>query len=587
MAHAAGVSIFGAMKTFLGALLFRLGAPLRRLARRKLVGDRAWVEIHLEGRVVRTRSARDRARAALRRALGRSDPHFVELDHLKDVVAAIRQDPAIVGVLVHVRGLDGGWSLLAEIRDLLASVRATGRHVVAYAPRHLGNQDVLPLGASSQLFLAPASAFAAVGAASRGLFLGRALERLGLRIEVAAAGRYKSAPEALTRTTRSEFDAEQTRAIVDAVDAELVRAVATARNLSEQDAAARLDDAPLVGLGAVRAGLADGVCRDEELVDHLRPLDAGGREDPPKLVPEGAYRGLIRSAPAFRRARRVIGVVEVHGTIVDADPRRPPSSGRAAIDESVVRDLRAALSNPRIAAVVLSVSSRGGSVTAGDRIYGAVKRLAAEKPVVACLEDVAASGGYYVACGAQRIVASPLTVTGSIGVFAVVPTVPELLRRWEIGRDRLANRRFAGRYDPLSGFDVPERTKAEHEVREIYELFLEIVAQARGVDRDAVDRVAQGRVWTGRDAQEAQLVDGLGGFDEAFRRARELAGGAVDDEPVYVHSRRPQSRPDPVGEAAAAFAGALGLSEEVAEEALLLARATARSRVVAWWPGWR
>lgn len=576
--------VFGALKTALVALVALLLTPLRSLARRRAVGDRAWVELDLEGKVVRSVSPKDRARAKLRRLLGRPDAPMVELETLKATVREIRADPAVVGVVVRVRGLDGGWALVAEIRDALAALRASGRHVVVFAPRHLANHDLLAAAAGSHLLLAPASAFAAVGAASRGLFLGRALERLGLKIEVASAGRYKSAPDALTRTDRSEADAEQTRALVNAIDAELIRAVASARKLSEDEAAERMDRAPLVGRGAVEAGLADGVCRDEELPARLRGLDAHG-DDEPKIVPGAAYHGLTRPRPPFVRPRRVVGVVEVHGTIIDEDPRRPLGSGKSAIDAHVVRDLRAALANPRVAAVVLSIDSRGGSVTAGDVIFGAVQRLAAEKPVIACLEDVAASGGYYVACGAKEIIASPLTVTGSIGVFAVVPTWPELMSRWEVGRDRLANRKFAGAYDPFSGFDMDERMKAQHEVHGIYELFLEIVAHARRKTRDEVHEVAQGRVWTGRDALDAGLVDAVGGFDEAVRRAKDAAGGPIAETPVTIHMGRSMPRPDPVETAAVALAGQLGIAEDAARGAVALARASQHRRVVAWWPG--
>jgi protease-4 len=572
--------IFSALKTVLAAILARVFAPLRGLARRKAVGDRAWVELDLEGKIIRASTPQDRARARLRRLLGQPEPKRVSLEALREVADAIRADGAIVGVLVRVQGLEGGWSRLAEVQSILTSIRATGRHVVVHGERHLANGDALVAAAGTRLYLAPASAYAAVGAASRGLFLGRALARLGIRVEVAAAGRYKSAPDALTREQRSDADAEQARALVDAIDAELVRAVASGRGVGEDEAAARLDRAPLVGAGAVEAGLADGVCRDEDLPAQLQALDAA--EGKPRIVAGSTYRRLQRPLPPFARPRRVVGVVEVHGTIVDDDPRRPFAS-RAAVDAHVVRDLRAALADPRVAAVVLAVSSRGGSVTAGDRIYGAVRRLAAEKPVVACFEDVAASGGYYVACGARRIYASPLTVTGSIGVFAVVPTWPELRARWEIGRDRLANRRFAGRYDPLMGFDDEEREKARHEVEAIYELFLDVVADARGMTRDAVDAVAQGRVWTGRDARDAGLVDGLGGFEEALQAARELAGGPLADEPELVHAKRPLPRPDPVEAAAAALSPAVGLDAERALALLDLARS--RARLVAWWPG--
>ena len=211
----------------------------------------------------------------------------------------------------------------------------------------------------------------------------------------------------------------------------------------------------------------------------------------------------------------------------------------------MVADLRAALRDPKVASVVLYVDSRGGSVTASDAIWAAVKRLDAEKPVIACFGDVSASGGYYVGCGARSIVCSPLTVTGSIGVFSVLPTWPELAKRFDVGHDVIKNLDNADVYNPWAGFDDARRAHAQKEVELMYEIFLERVSAARAMSRDAAHEVAQGRVWMGKDAHAVGLIDGLGGFSEALERARMAAKGKVAERPQLVKAKRPQSRPNP------------------------------------------
>jgi signal peptide peptidase SppA len=246
-----------------------------------------------------------------------------------------------------------------------------------------------------------------------------------------------------------------------------------------------------------------------------------------------------------RRKKKAVGVVEVHGAIVEQATMYGSYLDRLAVQKSVVSDLRAALEEPRIGAVVLHVDSRGGSVTASDAIYSAVQRLNREKPVIACFGDVSASGGYYVACGARAIVCSPLTLTGSIGVFAMYPTWPELGRRYGVGHDVIKNHAHAALYDPWTDMPAEAREHAEREVEAMYETFLALVAGARGRTRDQIHEVAQGRVWSGSAAHAAGLIDGLGGMPEAIERAKE---GAPDlsfaEDPVIVRARGTLDRPD-------------------------------------------
>jgi protease-4 len=523
------------------ALLF---LPLKRLARKRALVGRGWVELDVAGEITDMRREDRVQEVLLRRALRQPEPRRVVLERLVTLVDELLEDPNARGVLVRLGPLTGGWASAESVRRQLVRLRDGGKYVLVHAERALGNRELLVATGGSRVLVPPTGLIAAGGTAAPGLFLKGLLDKLGLTFEVASAGRFKSAPDQFTRKERSEADLEQTKAIVDALDEALVDALRTGRGLTDEKAKAFLQEAPIVGRRAKELGYVDGLALDESLLEEVSAADGLDRKLPP--LGAGRYLQLRRPPKPWRRVERHVGVVRVVGNIVDeAPPQGLGPSAEAAVEKRVVADLRAALRDPNVASVVLLVDSRGGSVTASDAIWAAVRRLRHDKPVVAYFADVSASGGYYVACGAQAIVCSPLTITGSIGVFSVLPTWPELTRRLDIGHDVVKNLENADLYNPWEGFDDARRAHAQREVEVMYDAFLDRVVEARGMTRDQVHDVAQGRVWMGKDAHAAGLVDGLGGFPEAVDRARHLAKGSVSERPQVVKARRPQSRPRP------------------------------------------
>lgn len=517
--------------------------PLEALARRRALMGRGWVELSLAGEISELPKEESLQEQLVRRLTKRPEPKHVILARVRKLVDELIADRHARGMLVRLGALSGGWSTADSLRGELLRLRDAGKYVLVHVERGAGNMELLVASAASRLLVPPTSTLAAGGAAAPGLFFRGLLDRVGVTPEVLSAGRFKSAPDQFSRRDRSPADLEQTQAIVDRLDQALIAALQRGRGLDEGQARDLLAAAPTVGRRAKKLGFVDGLALDEDLVAAVRAADGIERAKSP--MPAGTYLKLKRPPLPWKRVERHVGVVRVHGNIVDEPPSGLNGTAEVAAEKRVVADLRAALSDPSVGAVVLHVNTRGGSVTASDGIWSMVKRLDASKPVVACFSDVAASGGYYVACGARAIVASPLTVTGSIGVFAVVPTWPELTRRLEIGHDVVKNRKNADLYNPWSGFDDERRAHAQREVEEMYEAFLERVTAARGMSRDAADAVAQGRVWMGSDALDAKLVDGLGGLEEAVDRAKSFAGGKFTAEPRLVRARLPQSRPKP------------------------------------------
>ena len=505
---------------------------------------RGWVELSLAGDVAELKREEQVQDLLLRRIFRQPEPRRVVLERLRRLVDELLSDTYAKGVLVRLGPLSGGWTSADSIRKELLRLRDGGKQVILQIERVAGNRELLVASAADQLLMPPMGTIAAGGTAAPGLFLKGLLDKVGLTMEVASVGRYKSAPDQFTRTNRSDADQEQTQAIVDALDNALIEALQSGGDRDETKARNFLREAPIVGQRAYKLGLVDGLALDEDLSRYIQGPEGDVHDLPP--LPAGRYLRMRTLPQPWRRIERHVGIVRVVGNILDEGPPQGMGSAEAAVEKRVVSDLRCALNDPAVASVILLIDSRGGSVTASDAIWSAVKRLDQEKPVVACFSDVAASGGYYIACGARAIVCSPLTLTGSIGVFSIVPTWPELTQKLGISQDVVKNLENADIYNPWSGFDQKRREHAQHEVEVMYETFLERVQHAREMTRDEAHNVGQGRVWTGQDAHKVRLVDGLGGFTEAFERAKSLAGEDVAERPQIVRAKRPQSRPSPV-----------------------------------------
>jgi protease-4 len=519
--------------------------PFRRRAQRRILKQDGWTELWIQGEVLQIRPIERWAQDMLRKLLRQQEGPKVVMSRLRRFTEAFIKDPFAKGVLVRIGPIGGGWASSDEIRQLLLRIRSAGREVLVFIDPGAGNREMLIASAGSRVLMPASGGLGVTGTASQGLFLKDTLARLGVTMEVAAMGRFKSAPEQFTRTERSEFDQLQTEALVNALDEGLISGLVEGGRFDKESAQAMLTACPVVGTHALEKGFVQGLTHEEDLVEDVMTI--AGLNKAPDLVGAGGYLDAQALRSPFKRKKKRIGIVEVHGAIVDEAAGFSPGGDRMAVKKAVVDDLRAALADDKIGAVVLHVDSRGGSVTASDAIWAAVRRVDKSKPVIACFGDISASGGYYVACGARAIIASPLTITGSIGVYSMMPTWPELAAKIGAKTDVIKNFVNAGLYNPWAGLDERTRTHAQGEVAAMYDDFLQKVADARRMTKEAVHEVAEGRVWIGSAAYKEQLLDGLGGLPEAIQRAKDEAGGKFEDEAVLVRALRSYSRPDPFG----------------------------------------
>ncbi|WP_394844664.1 signal peptide peptidase SppA [Pendulispora brunnea] len=493
--------------------------PLSRLRRAKAAPDGAYVHLEIDGAVTDVAAPARPWDAWVRK-------RAVTVHGIADLVDAILDDPKPRGLLITLKSLHAGMATATSLRAQLSRLRDAGRDVVVFLPLGGDTREYYVATAAARIFVGPQTTVAPLGFAVNARYLRGALEKAGLTPEVFARGTYKSAGETLVRDSMSDAQREQMEALLATFYDELVDAVAEGRHLDVETARARIDGAPYRAADAVTAGLADGEAYDDEVAQKL---------DDAKLVPAAAYLGARRAGRIGPlRPEPIIGVVRVHGPIATDNAAHLPF----ATDEPLIQVVRRARRDPRVRAVVLHIDSPGGSALASDRIHHELVRLAAEKPLIACMANVAASGGYYVAAPAHVIVAEPTTVTGSIGVIAARFTPEPLFSRLGITTSSLRRGEHAGLLDPAGALSDGERGAIEKELDGVYRGFVQVVCDGRKKTYDEVHAVAQGRVWVGRDARERGLVDELGGFATALRLARERGANGQKLAPKVLRPPR-------------------------------------------------
>jgi protease-4 len=455
-----------------------------------------------------------------RRFLGETAP--ASLQGLRRQLWQVADDPQACGVILRIADLEAGWATLQSLRDELERFRASGKRVVACL-HTATNAGYYAACAADEIVMPPAAFWMVLGVRAEVPYLRDALARYGISAEVVAVSPYKSAAEPFVRSDMSPEAREQLERLVEQRYAELVDAIAGARGLPPDDVRALIDRAPLSAPEALAAGLIDAAIYEDELPARLKQ----GERDPILADWRQAKRALRLPYLVFRR--RLVGVVPVEGTIATGRSRNVPLpiplfGGQQAGAESVTQALRQAERSRRIAAVVVQINSPGGDAFASDLIWREVLRLRQAKPVVIAMGDAAASGGYYIAAPASAIVAQPGTVTGSIGVFALLPQVSGLLARQEITTAVVSRGAHSGLFSPLTPLDESERAALRGYVQATYDDFRRRVRDGRGLDEARLEPIAGGRVWTGREGVALGLVDELGGLPEALLKAQALAG---------------------------------------------------------------
>ncbi|HZH02620.1 MAG TPA: signal peptide peptidase SppA, partial [Myxococcaceae bacterium] len=438
-----------------------------------------------------------------------------------------RRDPALSGLVIKIDGLpDVGLGKAEELRQAILRFRASGKKVVAYL-LSATDTDYLVASAADQIYAAPESMLLLDGFAANVTFFGQAMEKLGVHWDVARVGAYKNAPDALTRSGMSDEQRESLNAYLDASVKLVESAVAQARQVSPERLREAWAEALIPPRRAQALKLVDDVLSPFELQERLKTV-----------VPKARFTGDYRP-PRLKETRWGIrprvAVVPVIGNIAGGKSRQDPLGlAEVAGAETIVRALGRAAADPTVKAIVLRVDSPGGSGLASDLIYRAVLDAKKHKPVVASMGDYAASGGYYVAMGADEVLATSASLTGSIGVFLVKPAFEKLGEKLGIRFESVDRGPLAHILNINRPWNDAERTAAQRWVDSFYDGFITEVAASRKLDKAKVDAVAKGRIWAGEDALRRGLVDRTGGLFDALQAAQGRAQVSEADDPEWV-----------------------------------------------------
>lgn len=452
-----------------------------------------------------------------------SEDRFLALLRELDRASA---DPDLAAVLIKVESSGLGLARADELRAAIERLRATGKRAYAYI-LSATDVDYLAVAACDGLYAAPEAMMVLDGLRSSVTYFGGAAKALGIEVDVARVGDYKSFPEQFTRTDMSKEQRETLDALLDSNAATVAARVQAGRHLSTERWQAALDE----GLKPVQRerelGTIDGVVTPAELDALLRRELPGARVD-------HAYRPRWQREVRWEERPR-IAVIPVLGSIAGGKSRASPLGGALTSGaETFVAALNAAVADPRVAAIVVRVDSGGGDGLASDLMYRAVLEAKKRKPVVSSMGDAAASGGYYVAMGADEIFAAPTTLTGSIGVFFAKPALRGAAEKLGIAHVSLTRGKLAGITDLYDAWTPEQRRAAQRWVDAFYDVFITEVAASRKRSKEEVDRIARGRVWSGQEALTRGLVDRLGGLSDAVAAAQARAGLAGRDVEVSV-----------------------------------------------------
>ncbi len=447
------------------------------------------------------------------------------LHDLTDTLERASRDKRVAGLIVRPRFYEAPSTVIDELRAAIVAFGESGKFTVAVADSYDGNAAYAVAAACQQVTLQESGQLGLSPLASPGNFYPDLLKRAGVEMEVFGRGKYKSAPNRFTERKFTAADREQRQRLLDNVWDHVATQIGEARKLSADVVRKLADDGPLLASEALAEGLVDRVAYPDQVVADAK--ERVGKKATLLYLP--LYKK--RAGKGRRPGKTVdVAVIRAVGTIERTESLVPIpglSSGPSLSPDKLVPQIRAAIKDKKVKAVVLRIDSPGGSALASDTIWRELVLLReAGKPLVASMASVAASGGYYIAAPANRIVAAPTTITGSIGVFGMRPVIGGAKDKLDIHTDVV----HTGSEPPVSldRKSTPKQKKrTDVQIDEVYAQFLDRVAKGRDMQTDAVLEVAGGRVWTGADAVEAGLVDDLGGLDKAIEVAVELSGAAA------------------------------------------------------------
>lgn len=442
----------------------------------------------------------------------------VGLDQIIHAIKVAKDDDDIAGISMATSYLQAGLAQTQELRKALLDFKSEGKFIYAHYDFYT-QKDYYLASAADEVYLNPQGAMDFKGLATEVLYFKDLQEKSGVKMEVIRHGKYKSAVEPFLSNSMSEENRSQLQELISSIWGSMVTDIANSRNTTAENLNVIADT--LGGRSpeyAVLSGLIDGAIHFDEYEKILKDRVGVSTDKELNYVQLNDYLGVSKNR-RLQTGKDKIAIIYAQGDIYYGE------GNQEYIGQGIIKEaLQKARDNDDVKAIVLRVNSPGGSALVSDIIWREIKITKSEKPVVVSFGNLAASGGYYIGVAGDKIFAEPTTITGSIGVFGTIPNVSEFAGDIGINAEQVGTNKNSVDYSLFEPLSDSFRKVVEEGIEETYETFLQRVAEGRNMSVEAVDEIAQGRVWSGIDAQRIGLVDELGGLDDAIVAAAEIAG---------------------------------------------------------------
>ena len=449
------------------------------------------------------------------------DETIYGLDDILSSIQKAKENENIKGIYLQAGSMGAGFASIEEIRKALADFKNSGKFIVAYGDQY--SQHLYYLASvADKIMLNPQGSIGWYGLASTPIFYKDLLSKIGVEMQVFKVGTYKSAVEPFISTEMSPANREQVAVFLDGIWGQMLSDISESRSVSKEKLN-EVADKMLMFYPAedcVKYGLADTLIYKNDVRNYLKTLIGIDKKDHMPVLTLKDMINVKKNVPKDKSGN-IVAVYYAYGDIYSGSSRTDNESN--IYSDEVIRDLRKLKEDEDVKAVVLRVNSPGGSAFGSEQIWYAVTELKKEKPVIVSMGDYAASGGYYISCNADSIVADPTTLTGSIGIFGMFPNASGLFGKLALTTDIVKTNTFSDLGDLSRPMTDSEKALIQGYVERGYQTFLSRCAEGRGMTTEAVNAIGQGRVWTGEQAKERGLVDELGGIELAISTAAGLA----------------------------------------------------------------
>jgi protease IV len=508
------VGIF--ITSLLGILIFFgiIGAIAGSSEKVTTVKENSVYELKLEGTLV-DRSKDDPFSSAIAEATGQTAEASIGLDDVLSNIEKAKKNPNIVGIYLNGGSLSGGIASIREIRNALVDFKKSGKFIVAYADNYSQRMYYL-VSVANKILMNPQGMLELKGLSAQTMFMKNTLDKLGIEMQIVKVGTFKSAVEPLVNTKMSDANKLQVTVFMNSIWKNLLNEISASRNIPVDTLDKYADEMMMFQPveKSIKYHLIDKMVYADEVDSILKKaakkLDKG---DELKFV---SHADMTKLPTDAKMDKNKVGIIYAVGEITE-------DAGEGIVAKDLVKTINDVAKDSSVKVVVLRVSSPGGSAYASEQIWHALAKLKAKKPLIVSMGDYAASGGYYISCMADKVVAQPNTITGSIGIFGVIPNIKGLNEKLGLTYDGVKTNKMSDFISVNRAFTPAERDLMQNYVNRGYELFVKRCADGRKMTPDQIKNIAEGRVWTGEDALRIGLVDKIGGLNDAIKLAVDKA----------------------------------------------------------------